>query len=106
MLWTKDIQVARRFVLSGAGKHIRHLCRLCIRSVKSNNERISNLLASYAEQLEYCYVKDMDEIELATITSACKNVRFSAMVSTQNGVCTTLKVLGRQLEKLRVTFDG
>lgn len=70
------------------------------------NPGISRLLASYGDQLEYCVVEDMNEGEITTIASACKNVRFSVrMYSHTDNISRTLKFLRSQLEKIEIEVE-
>lgn len=84
----------------------RNVRRICIYDMKNLNEKILDLLASVGDQLEYCQVEVMNEIQLTTIAGACKNVRFSATVSTLDGLCPALRVLGHQLYRIHVSFEG
>lgn len=84
-------------------RKLRHVC-ISLFKMKERNEEISNLLASYGDQLEYCYVENMSESELRTITNACCNAQFSANVNTCDGLYTTMRVLGSQLSKIRIGF--
>jgi len=77
-----------------------NLRRITIHGMEILNKHIAALLSSYADQLEYCHVEDMEENELTAITSICKNVRFSAIVSSIHKMCPTLKVLGDRLDKM------
>ena len=74
--------------------------------MKFLHDDISKLLASYGGQLDYCTVENMNECELARITSACKNARFSVTVCSSSGSYVVLKVVRGQLDKLRVLQDG
>lgn len=77
-----------------------NLRRISIFGKPDLNEKISRLLASFRDQLEYFRVEDMTESELIIITSACKNARFSASVNTYGGLYPTSKVLGCKLDKI------
>lgn len=81
--------------------HCRNLRRISINiNQESNqNDKLANLLASYGDKLEYCHIENMNESQLATITSACTNAGFSAMISEYDLIYPTVKVLGSQLEK-------
>lgn len=48
----------------------------------------------------------MNESPLGTVSSACKNVRFSVNIYGSNGLHPALKVLGSQWEEIRVHDDG
>lgn len=86
--------------------HCRNLRQIRFYKMHYRNRKISDLLASYGNQLQYCHVEGMNESELTTITGACKNVRFSANIYEHNKLYPTLKVLGRQLEKIQLDCIG
>lgn len=83
--------------------YCRNLRQIRINHLWKRNKEISNLLTSYGDQLEYCHAESMNEGELTSITSACKNVRFSATLLASNGM-DTLNILGSRLEVLNVTY--
>lgn len=62
-------------------RYCRNLRRICTYGMENWNKEISYFLASFGNQLQYCHVESMNERELTTIRSACKNARFSAMTS-------------------------
>lgn len=84
--------------------HCANLRRISMGQMKSQNEEVSHLLASYGDQFEYCEIEEMNERELTPITTACKNVRFSASLPAKNGLSRSLQILGGLLEKITVTY--
>ena len=85
--------------------HFPNLRSISIDQMEQRNEEISDFLASYGEKLEYCYVSNTNESELETIANACKNVRFCAQVRKNKFIIPNLKILGRQLENIKI-WDG
>lgn len=86
--------------------HCRNLRRVCIYGLERYNAEISDLLASYRNQLTFCRVENMSESELLHLTRACKNARFCARVTEAHALLPSLGALGDKIESARVDFRG
>lgn len=84
-------------------RNIRHIC---IYGLGRYNTEISDVYASYGDQLMYCNVQNMCENDLRRITAACKNARFSVNINEDGALYPALAVLGHQLDHARVDFRG
>lgn len=66
--------------------------------------QVSRFIASYAGQLKYAYLRDMDEAQIAHVAAACPNARFH-LQDNRNGLSVAaLSVLGDRLGE--VTMSG
>lgn len=66
------------------------------------NDALCRLLASYGKQLEWAYLKNMNESQYNVLKVACPNARFYAYITGYGYhlLASTLNVLGPQLSEL------
>lgn len=92
------------------GRYCRNIRRISIQDVsEEGNTAISQLLASYGEQLQYAKIHYMNEAQWGRVLRVCTNARFHVIAMGTHSLLPTVNIVGRQLEKVLVasrTFVG